>query len=219
MLENNIKELKELKINIEKEREQREYLNEYGEPFDNIEFGSFTYGNPTILNWGEDAKLKIGKYCSIANEVTIFLGGEHRNDWVSTYPFNALSKNYKYIQGHPKTKGDVLIGNDVWIGREAFILSGVKIGDGAVIGARSLISKDVEPYSIVGGNPAKLIKYRFKREIIDELLDIKWWNLELEEIAEIIPLLQSGNVTEIIKRYSTKKNKFNLLKFIKNLKK
>ncbi len=77
----------------------------------------------------------------------------------------------------------------------------------------------MEPYSIVGGNPAKLIKYRFKKEIIDELLDIKWWNLELEEIAEIIPFLQSNNVTEIIKRYSTKKNKINLLKFIKNLKK
>jgi acetyltransferase-like isoleucine patch superfamily enzyme len=219
MLENNIKALKELKTNIETQREQIEYLNGHGEPLDNIEFGSFTYGNPTILNWGEDSKLKIGKYCSIADEVTIFLGGEHRNDWVSTYPFNALSKNYEHIQGHPKSKGDVIIGNDVWMGRGAVILSGVEIGDGAVIGACSLVSKDVKPYSVVGGNPAQLIKYRFKKEIIDELLDIKWWDLELEEIAEIIPLLQSDRVSEIIKRYSTRKSKFNSLNVYKKLKK
>jgi len=219
MLENNIKELEELKISINKDHEQKKYLNYNGEPLDNIEFGSFTYGNPTLLSWGENTKLKIGKFCSIANNVTIFLGGEHRNDWVSTYPFNSLLKNYKHIQGHPKSKGNVTIGNDVWIGNEVVILSGVKIGDGAVIGACSLISKDVEPYSVVGGNPGQLIKYRFKKEIIDELLDIKWWDLELEEIAEIIPLLQSNNVSEIIKRYSTKRSTSDPLKFYKKFKK
>ena len=85
-----------------------------------------------ILSWGENTKLKIGKFCSIADNVTIFLGGEHRNDWVSTYPFNALLKNYEHIEGHPKSKGDVIIGNDVWIGSRVVILSGVKIGDGAI---------------------------------------------------------------------------------------
>lgn len=215
MLKNNLKELKELKTNLNKDREQREYFDDNGKRMNNIEFGNFTYGNPTILSWGEKTKLKIGKFCSIAPNVTIFLGGEHRNDWVSTYPFNALLENYKHIQGHPKSKGDVIIGNDVWIGREAVILSGVKIGDGAVIGARSLISKDVEPYSIVGGNPGKLIRYRFANEIIDELLNIKWWDQELEEIAEIIPLLQSDNVSKIIKRYSSKKSLIDSLKFYK----
>ena len=214
MLKNNLKELLDLKTNINKEREQIEYFDDNGERLNTIEFGDFTYGFPKILSWGENTGLKIGKFCSIANNVTIFLGGEHRNDWVSTYPFNALLENYKYIKGHPKSKGEVIVGNDVWIGRGAVILSGVKIGDGAVIGAYSLVSKDVKPYSIVGGNPANLIRYRFKKEIINAFLDIKWWDKELEEIAEIIPLLQSGNVSEIINRYSTKKG-INLLKFDK----
>jgi acetyltransferase-like isoleucine patch superfamily enzyme len=215
--ENSIKELEQLKANIKNEREQIEYFDDNGKLLDNIEFGDFTYGFPTILSWGEDTKLTIGKFCSISGNVTIFLGGEHRNDWVSTYPFNALLENYAYIKGHPKSKGNVIIGNDVWIGREAVILSGVSIGDGAVIGARSLVTKDVEPYSIVGGNPAKFIRYRFKKEFVDALLDIKWWDKELDEIAEIIPLLQSENVSEIIKRSSAEKgqisNSFNKIKF------
>lgn len=215
MLKNSIKELEELKYNIKKEREQVEYFDDNGDRLDNIEFGDFTYGFPTILSWGEKTKLKIGKFCSISGNVIIFLGGEHRNDWVSTYPFNALLKNYEYIKGHPKSKGDVIIGNDVWIGREAVILSGVKIGDGAVIGACSLVTKDVEPYSIVGGNPAKFIRYRFKKEIIDSLLDIKWWNQELEEIAEIIPLLQSEKIYEIINRFSSNKSYKDSIKFNK----
>ncbi len=218
MLENRIKELEELKYNIKKEREQVEYFDDNGERLDNIEYGDFTYGFPTILSWGENTKLIIGKFCSISANVTIFLGGEHRNDWVSTYPFNALLKNYEYIKGHPKSKGDVIIGNDVWIGRDAVILSGVKIGDGAVIGANSLVTKDVEPYSIVGGNPAKLIRYRFKKEIIDALLNMEWWNQELEEIAEIIPLLQSEKVSEIINRSSTNKSQIDSNKFTRKFK-
>jgi len=206
MLKNNLEEFEALKNRIYKEREQIEYLDDKGEFLDNIEFGDFTYGNPTILSWGENTKLKIGKFCSISINVTILLGGEHRNDWVSTYPFNILLNNYNYIKGHPKSKGDVRIGNDVWIGRDVVILSGVTIGDGAVIGARSLVTKDVDPYSIVGGNPSKLIKYRFKKKIIEELLNVKWWDKKSEEIVEIIPLLQSENVTEIIKRFSKKKS-------------
>jgi acetyltransferase-like isoleucine patch superfamily enzyme len=216
MSEINLKELKDLKNRLNKDREQRTYLDDNGDQLDNIEFGNFTYGNPVILSWGEKRKLKIGKFCSIAPYVTIFLGGEHRNEWVSTYPFNALLESYKYIKGHPKSKGDVIIGNDVWIGRKAVILSGVKIGDGAIIGASSLVSKDVEPYSIVGGNPAKLIRYRFKKEIIDELLNIKWWDQELEEIAEIIPLLQNENVSKLIKRYSNTKIPIDSLKLFKD---
>ena len=190
----NIKELKELRCSL---RER----NNYGE---NVEIGDFTYSfNLNVLSWNEGTKLKIGKFCSISDDVTIFLGGEHRSDWITTYPFNALLESYNYIKGHPKSKGDVVIGNDVWIGKGAVILSGVTIGDGAVIGAESLITKDVEPYSIVGGNPGKLIKYRFDGGTIKKLLQIKWWDNELEEIADIVPLLQSGNVSEIIRRYST----------------
>src|SRR5208283_2957437 len=104
-------------------------------------------------------------FCSIApNRVTIVLGGQHRPDWVSSYPFNDLFIEFKRFKGSPVSKGDVIIGNDVWIGLDAVILSGIKIGDGAVIGSNALVTKDVPPYAIVGGNPAKLIRYRFDEE-------------------------------------------------------
>ena len=104
-MQDNIKELDELRLRLKEK-------NNYGE---NVEIGDFTYGHPTVLSWEECTKLKIGKFCSIASDVTIFLGGEHRSDWVTTYPFNALLKCYNHIEGHPKSKGDVIIGNDVWI--------------------------------------------------------------------------------------------------------
>lgn len=116
-----------------------------------------------------------------------------------------LLKNYSHIKGHPKSKGDVVIGNDVWIGRGAVIMSGINIGDGAIIGANSLVSKDVAHYSIFAGNPGRHIRYRFNMEIINKMLVIKWWDKELEEIAEIIPLLQSNSVHEIIERYHNKR--------------
>ncbi|WP_344824120.1 CatB-related O-acetyltransferase [Rurimicrobium arvi] len=109
----------------------------------------------------------------------IFLGGNHRVDWVSTYPFPALPGFFPEaaeITGHPSTKGDVVIGNDVWIGYAAIILSGVTIGDGAVIGAGSVVSKNVGPYEIWAGNPAVCIKKRFPEEIIARLLTEKWWD-------------------------------------------
>ncbi len=157
-----------------------------------IEIGDFTYGSPKVLDWEEGAKLKIGKFCSISEDVKIFLGGNHRTDWVSTYPFNSVRyfKNEgKNITGHPKTKGDVIIGNDVWIGWGAVIMSGVKIGNGAVIGAYSMVTKDVLPYEIVAGNPAKHIKFRFNEEIILMLTKSNWWNLPETKIKELIPFL------------------------------
>lgn len=191
MLSETVRELEELRIRLKE-------LNDYPE---NVEIGDFTYGKPLVLSWEEDTKLKIGKFCSIADDVVILLGGEHRSDWITTYPFNSLLNCCDHINGHPSSKGNIVIGNDVWIGRASLILSGLTIGDGAVIGANSVITKDVEPYSIVGGNPAKLIKYRFDKDTIKELLEIEWWDKELEEIADIIPLLQSGNVSKIIEMY------------------
>lgn len=126
-----------------------------------VEIGDFTYGKPKILYYDASTKLKIGKFCSISDEVTIVLGGNHRYDWVTTYPFSALYKEWPEasgIIGHPASKGDIVIGNDVWIGFGSIILSGVKIGDGAVIGAGSVVTKDVLPYTIAGGNPAVEIK-------------------------------------------------------------
>ena len=95
--------------------------------FPDYEIGKWTYGKPQIMSWGEGAKLKVGSFCSFAEDVKVFLGGEHRTDWVTTYPFNILWESAKNFTGHPFTKGDVVIGNDVWIGDGAIILSGVSI--------------------------------------------------------------------------------------------
>ncbi len=157
------------------------------------EIGDHTYGHISILE-PRLAKLKIGKFCSIASGVSVILGN-HRTDIVTTYPFSSLRSRWpgirrNFIDDH-STKGNVTIGNDVWIGRSATILSGVTIGDGAVIATNSLVNKDVEPYSIVGGAPAKHIKFRHSPEIISELLRIKWWDWDDETIDSRIPELLS----------------------------
>ena len=116
--------------------------------------GRFTYGEPTVLDYG-DATLKVGSFCSISDGVKVLLGGNHRADWLTTYPFPELWPEAQGMPGHPATKGDVIIGHDVWIGLDALILSGVQVGDGAIIGARSVVTKSVAPYAIVAGNPAR----------------------------------------------------------------
>ena len=167
-----------------------------------MSFGKYTYGSPTI-NWqNENAKLVVGNFCSIAGNVNISLGGNHRTDWVTTYPFGHINQhifNNFNGNGHPSTKGDVIIGNDVWIGSNVTIMSGVNIGDGVVIANNSHVVKDVEPYSLIGGNPAKLIKYRFTPEQISKLLEIKWWNWDDEKINKYTPLLCNNNIDEFIK--------------------
>lgn len=162
------------------------------------EIGRHTYGNPEISTWKEGATLKIGAFCSIADGVKIFLGGEHRIDWVTTYPFTALWEQGKHIAGHPKTKGDVIIGNDVWLGAEAVIMSGVKIGDGAVVGARAVVTTDIAPYEIYAGNPARLVRKRFDTKTIRQLLELEWWNFDDSEIARMLPLMLNKNIDGFI---------------------
>ena len=159
---------------------------------------SYAGGTLRVQSWGEGSVLRVGKFCSFADGVTILLGGEHRTDWVTTYPFSALFENAQQFVGHPKSKGDVVIGNDVWIGMEAMILSGVKIGDGAVIGARSVVTRDVEPYAIVGGNPAKEIRKRFTEEQIQLLQRIAWWNWPIDQIQAAWPMLLSADIDTFI---------------------
>ena len=173
-----------------------------------IEVGRYTYGlgddRANVLSWKMDNghKCKVGNFCSIARGCTIFLDGNHRVDWVSTYPFGHIHKDVFNIpgvgKGHPSSKGDVTIGNDVWIGRNSTIMSGVTIGDGAVIAANSHVVKDVLPYSIVGGNPAKFIKFRFSEKQIEQLLEIKWWNWDDDKIKKYTPLLCSDSIDEFI---------------------
>ena len=161
-----------------------------------ISVGRFTYGfdNLSIRQWGEGAALKIGAFCSLANSINIFLGGNHRTDWITTFPFGHIYQDElggSDIVGHPSTKGDVVIGNDVWIGSGVTIMSGIHIGDGAVISANSCVIKDVAPYHIVGGNPAKSVKQRFDDDIVDLLLRLKWWDLPIKDIKEITKMLSS----------------------------
>ena len=166
----------------------------------NYKVGRWTYGVPEVVSWDQGTKLEIGSFCSISKGVKILLGGEHRTDWISTFPFNLLWEEAKDIPGHPSTKGDVIIENDVWIGTDSIILSGIRIGNGSVVGARSVVTKDVPPYAIVAGNPAKVIRYRFEERVIEELLKIRWWEWEDEKIARFIPELLSDNINVFIEK-------------------
>lgn len=134
---------------------------------DVVSVGNYTYGGIKVLSDVQNAKLKIGHFCSIGPEVVFLLGREHHLDTISTYPFKHYFSDQKY---EAFSKGNIIVDDDVWIGHGSIILSGVHIGQGAVIGAGSVVTKDVSPYAVVGGNPVKVIKYRFDKEIIDELL-------------------------------------------------
>lgn len=147
-------------------------------------------------------KLIIGKFCSIAcGAKFLFNSANHTLSSLSTYPFPIFFEEWdleiKDITKAWDNKGDIVIGNDVWIGYEAVILAGVTIGDGAVIGTRAVVTKDVPPYTIVGGIPAKPIKKRFPQETIDALLKIKWWGWDKKHIAQQISHLQSGNISAL----------------------
>ena len=168
------------------------------ERYPNYKIGCGTYGDLEVLSWGEGATLTIGSYTSVASGAKVFLGGEHRIDWVTTYPFNVLWESAKQYKGHPKTKGDVVIGNDVWIGTEALILSGVTIGDGAVIGARSVVVLDVPPYAVVAGNPAKIVKFRFEQSVINRLLAQQWWNWSEPKIKIAMPDLLNNQIENFL---------------------
>jgi acetyltransferase-like isoleucine patch superfamily enzyme len=183
--------------------------------------GRHTYGfkwDENVL-WGIEARntrteewvqpsITIGKFCSIGVYTYFYLGGNHRHDWMSTFPFHVgwahndtFSKFKNDENGYPATNGDIVIGNDVWIGDRCTIMSGVKIGDGAVISTRSHVVKDVEPYSIVGGNPARHIKYRFDEDTCKKLLEIKWWDLQDKDIDTLTPFLCSGDFEKFCEEY------------------
>ena len=161
--------------------------------------GEASYGLPSVQRYGNDGRLEVGSYCSVGGSVVIMLGGEHRPDWVTTYPFSFFWPGARHIEGHPGTRGDVVIGHDVWIGQGALILSGVRIGDGACIGAGAVVSRDVEPYTIAAGNPARTIRKRFEDHQIAALARIQWWRWPKEVIEEHVGLLLSSDIDEFIR--------------------
>lgn len=142
----------------------------------------------------------VGKFCSIAKGVVMDCGFNHNPQFVSSYPFNVLMPQFGHLKGHPVTKGDIVIGNDVWIGQEAMIMSGIHIGDGAVVGARAVVTHDVAPFAIVAGMPAELIRYRFPARVIAALLEIRWWDWPMEKINEVVPLLMSENYEAFLEK-------------------
>ena len=146
-------------------------------------------------------KLKIGKFCQIASNVKFLMNGMfHSMNGITTFPFAIFSKDcqntYPSHFQYP-FKGNTIVGNDVWIGYNVTIMPGVHIGDGAIIGTNALVTKDIEPYTIVGGNPAKEIRRRFDNETIEKLLKIQWWNWPIEKILQNVKVLVSGNVDDL----------------------
>jgi chloramphenicol O-acetyltransferase type B len=158
--------------------------------------GRHTYGAFTVnVGRGERARVHIGAFCSIAVGVEFVVGGNHRPDWVSTYPFKVLwGMPGAWEDGHPRPESDIEVGNDVWIGAQALILPGVKIGDGAVIGARAVVTKDVRPYAIAAGVPAREVRRRFEDEQVDALIELRWWDWPEEKLREHVDLLCSPQV-------------------------
>lgn len=148
---------------------------------ENVEAGKYSYGNLSLFDFKDGSKLKIGNFCSFAKNTFFCLGGEHDYKTLSTYPFESRISDNKITSF---SKGDIVIGDDVWIGVNVTILSGVKIGQGAIIAAGSVVTKDVEPYSIYGGVPARLIKKRFSDEIIEKLKKVDYSTLSKEKIIK-----------------------------------
>ena len=185
---------KQIKLNAMKRKWRKKNPHNMTVPvsifnIDNVEVGKKTYGRLKVIDFANDNKLKIGNYVSMADDITFILDAEHHLNNISTYPFrtNLLKSRVSEAFG----KGDIIVDDDVWIGYGVTILSGVHIGQGAVIAAGAVVTKDIPPYAIVGGVPARVIKYRFSKDIVDELMKIDYSKLTKELIVEHIDELYS----------------------------
>jgi len=160
-----------------------------------------------LFDFSKD-RLSIGRFCMLASGVEFIMNGaNHLSGAVSAYPFATFGGDWSSAmdgKAYP-TKGDTIIGNDVWIGYRAAILPGITIGDGAIIGSYSVVTQDVPPYTIVGGNPAQLIRKRFDDSVVKRLLDIAWWNWPAEKISRYAPLL-TGDVHQFLDKVDHEHN-------------
>ncbi|HVU91842.1 MAG TPA: CatB-related O-acetyltransferase [Jatrophihabitans sp.] len=163
-----------------------------------VVYGRGSYGVPTIHEFRYDpARLIVGNYCSIGG--TYLLGGQHAVEHVTTYPLRInLGLDGAGTDGNPALRGDIVVGSDVWTGYGSWIMSGLTIGDGAVVATGAVVTKDVPPYAIVGGTPAKVIKYRFSEEQRAALLEIKWWDWPDDEIRRAVPYLAAKDIDRFI---------------------
>ncbi|MGV6395145.1 CatB-related O-acetyltransferase [Pseudomonas caspiana] len=173
-------------------------------------FGVGTYGIPEVIEFGDDTILRVGSYTSIAEGVRILLGGEHRTDWITTYPFPAMIREVEDIKDYAPSKGDVVIGSDCWICADAMILSGVTIGHGAIVAAGAVVTRDVAPFSVVGGNPCKFIRWRFEEEVREELLQAAWWDWPMEEVKTVARTLCSSDMPSFLSYIRERKSVANL---------
>jgi len=185
----------------------RRYLQEReGYRTEPLTKGRCSYGEPLITRFPVEVAnvedVYVGSFVSIGADVVLQDGGSHRVDWVTTFPLRVrLGLPGAYEDGQPRSKGDTVIGNDVWIGRGARVLSGVSIGDGAVVGAYSVVTRDVPPYTIVGGNPAREIRKRFSDAQISALRAIAWWDWPIEKIVECVDELSDPDIDAFIARH------------------
>lgn len=160
------------------------------------EVGRFTYGSPRFVTFPSSSRMQIGSFCSIGDGVTFIMGGEHFAERITTSPLNMWLHDLD-LPWLEAERGPIVIGNDVWIGHGATILSGVTVGNGAVIGAGAVVASDVEPYSIVIGNPARLLRKRFSEETIAYLEKLAWWDWDIETIrAHAEDLLAEPQMTQ-----------------------
>jgi acetyltransferase-like isoleucine patch superfamily enzyme len=174
-----------------------------------VSVGRHTYPQipPVICYMGDTAKVRIGAFTSIAAGCEILIGGEHIPEWVTTFPLRIqFGLPGKFSDGLPRSKGDITIGNDVWLGMNATVLSGVNIGDGVVVAAGAVVTADVPPYAIVGGVPAKLLRFRFSPEQIKGLLEIAWWDWTDDEVRERCDDLSSPDVDSFISSFESRRS-------------
>ena len=169
------------------------------EQYPQWDIGAHSYGWIKVVDFGDGSRLRIGDYCSMATGIVMFLGGEHRADWVTTYPFPAFRRIQVDRQDFHLSKGDISIGSDVWIGARAMVLSGTTIGHGCVIGAGSVVAGDLPPYSIAAGNPCRVVRSRFSPDEVADLLEIAWWDWPAEKVDQFIPVLLSQDIAAFIR--------------------